>query len=245
MFKALGKFFSFIAHGVRGMVSDITTFGVILPTLFPEGGKHGVASSQDAAGGEERKEKSPIGFGADTGETKGKGGRQKGKIPPPKESAPKSALAAVMVAFLQSLTNDERNHFNVDLINDLDEETRNAILALHKEALDDVNHPTAENRFARILTGLVADARVRYASNQTKYREFLDRLGKIAKTDPERFKQILELSDNNALQQYLKAADRRLGQMLMWLGNQTWLPVPPERMSRNPFKRVAQNLGLS
>jgi|GEM_PF-3989981 hypothetical protein len=127
-----------------------------------------------------------------------------------KKSGLKEGFAAVGRAFWALLSNDERNALNIELISSGNKEGVEALLGIELEKLEDEN-PLAENKFAKVVAGIVGDAKAKFAKEPEAFKKFFDELLGLAVNDPERFLAVLELSDNNIVEQYIKAGRKFVG----------------------------------
>jgi hypothetical protein len=168
--------------------------------------------------GEEKKEKQPVGFTAEN-EKRKKTGPEKKPAPKKKESFGEELDSVTHILRSQFTTRDERNALVMDLVlsMDLDVKTASdgaeAILGIEAQKLSDALHPMAENRFNKVLAQLVADARARFADNPRKLGTFLKKLLALAKTDSEKFRLVLEMSDDNGFEQAMKKIDLEAGNL--------------------------------
>lgn len=141
------------------------------------------------------------------GDTKKKEDAKEGStapvVPP---TNPKESFAAGFGRWLEEKFSDNmRNDFIAKLLRLGDAGTMEGILDIENEMLNS-DDPLAENTFAKILAGITADAKAKLSDEE--FKKFFTGFIALAKDDPTRFKALVELSNNNIVQQYLRAGKK-------------------------------------
>ncbi len=108
-------------------------------------------------------------------------------------------------------TNDKRNRFVVDMMTKMDPRVADRIRELHRQALEDPESLTRENKLVNLLVGLNTDARRMFTKegvlDEAAYRKFWKDFARAVSTE-ERAREMEELLDNNGVGQFLRQAQK-------------------------------------